>query len=81
MDKLDENQVAEEAPRGYLEEWKLDRDLLLATLVEVGFVGELWDHGPGEEWSSLVADAFPDAAAAIASNFNGHYSFTIEAQK
>lgn len=81
MDKIDENQVAEEAPRGYLEEWKLDRDLLLTMLVDVGFDGELWDHGPGEEWSSLVADAFPDAVAAIVSNQMGHYSFTIEAQK
>ncbi len=80
LDELDPAQVAEEAQRGFLDEWKLSRRDLMAILSRAGF-NEIFNRGPGSEGSSWVALTFPDAEAAICSNQMGHYSFTIEAQK
>ncbi len=79
-EQVDEGQRALEAERGYRDEWKLPRGDLIGILSDCGF-NVLRDAGPYDPAGSIAAEDIPEAAAAIASNFNGHYSFTIEAQK
>ncbi len=70
---LDPGQVAAELERGYREEWRLPRGVLCGMLTEAGF-NTVAEVDPAETH-------IPIDDPAILANKQGHYSFTIEAQK
>jgi predicted SAM-dependent methyltransferase len=72
-EQLDVQQAHEESTRGFKDEWKLPRADLVSVLEDCGFTVH--------NIVGRVAEAFPDAVAAIVGNQMGHYSFSLEAQK